>query len=102
MKKYLAEFIGTCVLTLFGCGSAVAANTLLAQSNVVVPLGFSTLLIAFAFGLSIVAMAYSIGNISGCHINPAVSLGMLVSGRMNVKDFVGYVISQFLGGILGA
>ena len=102
MKKYLAEFIGTCVLTLFGCGSAVAANTLLAQSNVGVPLGFSTLLIAFAFGLSIVAMAYSIGNISGCHINPAVSLGMLVSGRMNVKDFVGYVISQLLGGILGA
>ena len=60
------------------------------------------MLIAFAFGLSIVAMAYSIGNISGCHINPAVSLGMLVSGRMNVKGFVGYVISQLLGGILGA
>ena len=94
MKKYVAEFIGTCVLTLFGCGSAVAANTLLGKSNVVVPLGFSTLLIAFAFGLSIVAMAYSIGNISGCHINPAVSLGMLVSGRMEVKDFVGYVGSN--------
>lgn len=102
MKKYVAEFIGTCVLTLFGCGSAVAANTLLGKSNVVVPLGFSTLLIAFAFGLSIVAMAYSIGNISGCHINPAVSLGMLVSGRMDVKDFVGYIVAQFLGGILGA
>ena len=57
MKKYVAEFIGTGVLTLFGCGSAVAANTLLGKSNVVVPLGFSTLLIAFAFGLSIVAMA---------------------------------------------
>jgi len=59
-------------------------------------------LIAFAFGLSIVAMAYSIGNVSGCHINPAVSFGMLVAGKMEVKDFIGYVIAQFLGGIVGA
>lgn len=102
MKKYVAEFIGVSVLTLFGCGSAVASNTLLGKSNVMVPLGFSTLLIAFAFGLSIVAMAYSIGNISGCHINPAVSLGMLISGRMDIKDFIGYVAAQFSGGILGA
>ncbi|MEG2165047.1 MAG: aquaporin, partial [Ruthenibacterium sp.] len=73
MKKYLAEFIGTAVLVTFGCGSAVAANTLLANAIEPIPLAFSTLLIAFAFGLSIVAMAYSIGNVSGCHINPAVS-----------------------------
>ena len=60
------------------------------------------MLIAFAFGLSIVAMAYSIGNVSGCHINPAVSFGMLVAGKMEVKDFIGYVIAQYLGGIVGA
>ncbi|MEG0830612.1 MAG: MIP family channel protein [Anaerovoracaceae bacterium] len=102
MKKYCAEFIGTLVLVVFGCGSAVAANTLLGSSGAGIPLAFSTLLIAFAFGLSIVAMAYSIGNISGCHINPAVSFGMLVSGRMEVKEFIFYVIAQFLGGIAGA
>lgn len=102
MKKLIAEFIGTMVLVIFGCGSAVAANTLLGGVNVGIPLAFSTLLIAFAFGLSIVAMAYSIGNVSGCHINPAVSLSMLISGRMTVKDFIGYIIAQFLGGIAGA
>lgn len=102
MKKYIAEFVGTCVLVVFGCGSAVAANTLLAEAAVDVPLAYSTLLIAFAFGLSIVAMAYSIGNVSGCHINPAVSIGFLVSGRMNLTDFIGYIVAQFLGGIAGA
>ena len=102
MKKYIAEFIGTTVLVTFGCGSAVAANTLLGNSGQTVPLAFSTLLIAFAFGLSIVAMAYSIGNVSGCHINPAVSFGMLVAGKMTVKDFIGYIVAQFLGGIAGA
>lgn len=102
MKKYIAEFIGTAVLVVFGCGSAVAANTLLGNSGQTVPLAFSTLLIAFAFGLSIVAMAYSIGNVSGCHINPAVSFGMLVAGKMEVKDFIGYIVAQFIGGIAGA
>ena len=102
MKKYVAEFIGTMVLVTFGCGSAVAANTLLGNSGQGIPLAFSTLLIAFAFGLSIVAMAYSIGNVSGCHVNPAVSLAMLISGRMNTKDFIGYVVAQVLGGIVGA
>ncbi|MCP1102015.1 aquaporin Z [Aequitasia blattaphilus] len=102
MKKYIAEFIGTAVLVIFGCGSAVAANTLVANNGAEIPLAMSTLLIAFAFGLSIVAMAYSIGNVSGCHINPAVSIGMLVAGRMNVKDFVGYVVAQCLGAIAGA
>lgn len=88
MKKYIAEFIGTFVLTLFGCGAAAVAGAQL-----------GTLGIAFAFGLSIVAMAYAIGDISGCHINPAVSFGMLLSKRMTVKDFCGYVIGQFLGAI---
>ena len=91
MKKYTAELLGTFVLTLFGCGSAAVAGATL-----------GTLGIAFAFGLSIVAMAYAIGNISGCHINPAVSLGVLLSGKMSGKDFVGYVIAQFIGAILAA
>ncbi len=102
MKKYIAEGIGTLVLTLFGCGAAVTANTLVMSMGLTVPLGLTTLIIAVAFGLSIVAMAYSIGNVSGCHINPAVSIGMLVAGRMNVKDFVGYVVAQVVGATVGA
>lgn len=102
MKKYVAEFIGTFVLVLFGCGSAVAINTLLANNGAGVPLGFSTLAIAFAFGLVIVAMAYSIGKVSGCHINPAVSLAMWLTDRMNTEDLVGYVVAQFIGGFCGA
>lgn len=90
MKKYVCEFIGTAVLVLFGCGSAaIAGNTL------------GTLGIALAFGLSIVAMAYVIGNISGCHINPAVSLAMLINKKMSIKDFILYVVAQVLGAILG-
>lgn len=91
MKKYSAELLGTFVLTLFGCGSAAIAGATL-----------GTLGIAFAFGLSIVAMAYAIGNVSGCHINPAVSLGVFLSGKMNGKDFAGYVVAQFIGAILAA
>jgi aquaporin Z len=102
MRKYVAEAIGTLVLVVFGCGSAVAVNTLLAGINIQVPLAISDLTIAFAFGLSIVAMAYSIGRVSGCHVNPAVSLGMWVSNRMSTKDFIGYVVAQFIGAIAGA
>ncbi len=91
MKKYSAELLGTFVLTLFGCGSAAIAGQTL-----------GTLGIAFAFGLSIVAMAYAIGNVSGCHINPAVSLGVWMSGKMTGKDFAGYVIAQFIGATLAA
>lgn len=94
MKKYVAEFIGTFVLTLFGCGSAALTGGI---EGVLGVLG-----IAMAFGLSIVAMAYAIGDISGCHINPAVSLGCLISGRMTGRDFIGYVIAQFIGGICAA
>ncbi len=89
MKKYIAEFVGTFVLVLIGCGVAVVTD-----ANVVAT--------ALAFGLAIVAMAYSIGNISGCHVNPAVSLAMLLSKKMSVKDFIGYVIAQVLGALAGA
>ena len=94
VKKYLAELIGTFVLVFFACGTAAVVGC--------DPSGSGYLLTALAFGLVIVAMAYSIGNISGCHINPAVSLAMLIAGKMTVKDFVGYVVSQFLGAIAGA
>lgn len=90
MKKYVCEFIGTAVLVLLGCGSAAVAGETL-----------GTLGIALAFGLSIVAMAYVIGNISGCHINPAVSLAMLINKKMTVKDFGFYIVAQVLGAIAG-
>ena len=90
MRKYICEFIGTAVLVLFGCGSAAVAGGTL-----------GTLGIALAFGLSIVAMAYVIGNISGCHINPAVSFAMLLSKKMSIKDFLFYVIAQVVGAIAG-
>lgn len=94
MKKYIAEFIGTLVLTLFGCGAAAITGGI--EGNL------GILGIAMAFGLSIVAMAYVIGGISGCHINPAVTLGVLINGGISIKDAIGYWIAQFLGGIGGA
>ena len=94
MKKYIAECIGTFTLVLFGCGSAVVTGGI---DGVLGVLG-----IAMAFGLSIVAMAYAIGPISGCHINPAVSLAMLLTKQMKVKDFIGYVIAQVAGGFAAA
>lgn len=91
MRKYFAEFIGTFVLTFMACGAASFTA------------GYQGLLgvvgIALIFGLVVTAMAYSIGNISGCHINPAVSFGMLLSGRMSAVDFMGYVVGQILGGL---
>ncbi len=95
MKKYIAEFIGTFVLVLFACGTAAVVGC--SAEN-----GTGYLLTALAFGLVIVAMAYSIGNISGCHINPAVSIAMLASKKLSVKDFIGYVVAQFAGAIAGA
>jgi aquaporin Z len=94
MRKYLAEFIGTCVLVLIGCGTAMTVGC--------DPMaGSGYILTAFAFGLALLTMAYSIGNISGCHINPAVSLGMLISGRISLKDFGGYIVAQVLGALAG-
>ena len=92
-KKYLAEFIGTFVLVLVACGVAVLSKC---EGNA------GVLLTALAFGGVIVAMAYSIGNISGCHINPAVSVAVLINGGMKFKDFIFYVIAQFAGAIAGA
>jgi aquaporin Z len=97
MKKYVAELIGTFSLVLFGCGSAVIAG-----NAVVGPSGIGLLGISIAFGFAVVAMAYAIGGISGCHINPAVTIGVLAAGRMEVKDAVGYIVAQCIGAILGA
>ena len=94
IKKYIAEFIGTAVLVIFGCGTAMLVGCDAVN-------GSGYILTALAFGLVIVGMAYCVGNISGCHINPAVSLGVLVSGGMKVVDFIGYVIAQILGAIAG-
>ena len=88
MKKYISEFIGTLVLVLFGTGIAVVS-------------GGNLVATALAFGLAIVAMAYVIGGISGCHVNPAVSLAMLISKKMSIKDFICYVVSQILGALAG-
>ena len=90
MKRYVSELIGTMVLVLFGCGSAVIAGPTL-----------GTLGIAMAFGLSIIAMAYVIGDISGCHVNPAVSIAMWIDGRLNAKDTFLYIIFQCIGAIIG-
>ncbi|MBR3176518.1 aquaporin [Candidatus Saccharibacteria bacterium] len=89
VKKYIAEFIGTAILVLFGCGTAVVS-------------GGNLILTSFAFGLAIVAGAYAIGDISGCHVNPAVSLAMLISGKLSIKDFFGYVASQIAGAFAGS
>ena len=88
MKKLIAECLGTAFLVFIGCGAGMAVNNYVAT--------------AIAFGLAIVVLAYSVGNISGGHVNPAVSLGVLVAGKMSVKDFLGYVIAQVIGAIVGA
>ena len=90
MKRYISELIGTMVLVLFGCGSAAVAGSVLGNLG-----------IAMAFGLSIIAMAYVIVDISGCHINPAVSIGMWIDGRMEAKDMLMYIIFQCIGAIIG-
>ncbi len=95
LKKCLAEFIGTFVLVFFACGTAAVVGCSAVN-------GTGYLLTALAFGLVIVAMAYSIGNVSGCHINPAVSLAMLICGKLSIKDFAGYIVAQFAGAIAGA
>ena len=91
MKKYVCEFIGTLMLVLLGCGSAVIAGSYIGVIGV-----------ALVFGLAIVAIAYSVGRISGGHVNPAVSLAMLINKKISVKDFCGYVVAQILGAFAGA
>lgn len=95
MRKYIAEFIGTMTLVLLGCGTAMLVGCDAVN-------GGGYILTALAFGLVIVAMAYSIGNISGCHINPAVSLGVFMSGGMDAKDFCSYIVAQILGAFAGS
>ncbi len=95
MKKLVAEFIGTLWLVLGGCGSAVFAAAF-------PDLGIGFMGVALAFGLTVVTMAYAIGHVSGCHLNPAVSVGLWIGGRFSLKDLVPYVIAQVLGGISGA
>lgn len=91
VKKYVAELIGTFVLVFMGCGSAVLAGEKIGYLG-----------ISFAFGLSVVAMAYTIGGISGCHINPAVSISMLAAGKMKVKDTLIYILMQCVGAIIAS
>lgn len=99
MKKYFAEFIGTLALVFFGCGTAVVCGGFTGGTGD----GFlGVVAISLAFGLAIVASAYAIGHVSGCHVNPAVSLSMLVLGKISVGDFVGYVIAQVLGAFAGS
>ncbi|MFD1293214.1 aquaporin Z [Lutibacter holmesii] len=95
MKKLVAEFIGTLWLVLGGCGSAVLAAGY-------PELGIGFVGVAFAFGLTVLTMAYAIGHISGCHLNPAVSIGLWVGGRFDKKELIPYIIAQVLGGIAGA
>lgn len=95
LKKFCAEFIGTFVLVLFACGTATVLNCSAEARG-------AYILTALAFGLVIVAMAYSIGSVSGCHINPAVSLGVLLTGGMSFVDFIVYIVAQFAGATAGA
>lgn len=95
MKKYLAEFIGTFWLVLGGCGSAVLAAAF-------PEVGIGLLGVSFAFGLTVLTMAYAIGHISGCHLNPAVSIGLCVAGRFSSKELFQYIVAQVLGGIAAA
>jgi aquaporin Z len=97
LKKYAAELIGTMVLVLMGCGSAVIAGKNFAGLG-----GNGNVGIALAFGLAVLVMVYAIGSISGCHINPAISISMLAAGKLSVKDTVGYVVFQCVGAVIGA
>ena len=94
MKKYVAEFTGTFFLVFIACGVAAVSGCKFPEAGYIAT--------ALAFGLTIVAMAYSIGNVSGCHVNPAVSIGVCVAGKMTVAECIKYIISQFLGAICGA
>lgn len=97
MKKFTAELLGTFSLVLFGCGAAVVSGI-----STTGPAGIGLLGISFAFGLAVVAMAYAIGGITGCHINPAITIAMLVAGKIKINDALTYIVAQFTGATLGA
>lgn len=102
MKKYLAEFIGTFSLVLFGCGAAVVAGKSIPITVADAPAGIGLLGIALAFGFAVVVMCYAIGPISGCHINPAITIAMLVAKKISFTDTIGYIIAQLAGATLAA
>ena len=99
-NRLAAEFIGTLWLVLGGCGSAVLAAVFVGPNNY--PLGIALVGVSLAFGLTVLTMAYAIGHISGCHLNPAVSVGLWAGGRFPASDLIPYIIAQVLGGIAGA
>lgn len=102
-RKYIAEFIGTAILVALGCGTVVGSTTLTGALGLKgSALAISSVVIAIAFGVSVIISAYSVGNISGAHLNPAISFGMLLDGRLSLIDFIGYVVAQFLGAIAAA
>lgn len=101
IRKFISELVGTCILVIFGCGTAVAANqyvTSIFQAG----LPFNMLLISFAFGLTLMALVYTIGKVSGAHVNPAVSIASLIDGRISLFECIYYICAQVLGGIFGA
>ena len=102
LRKYLAELLGTMFLVFFGCGTAVAATRYVTDQQLVAPQIFTWLLIALAFGLSLVAIITIFGRVSGAHVNPAVSIACLIDGRMNLRDCVCYIAAQIIGACAGA
>ena len=104
VKKFISEVVGTMLLVLFGCGTAVAANKYVSTAfgGSAIGLAFNMLLIALAFGLILMALAYTIGKVSGAHVNPAVSIAMLIDGRISVFECIYYIVGQILGSVAGA
>jgi aquaporin Z len=101
-KKLTAELLGTFWLVFGGCGSAILAAKFLDAQNLNVNYGIGLVGVAFAFGLTVLTMAYAIGHISGCHLNPAVSVGLCVSGRFSSKEVIPYIVAQVAGGLIGS
>ena len=100
-KKLLAEFLGTMWLVFGGCGSAVFAAKVVAEGSSPINLGIGFVGVAFAFGLTVLTMAYAIGHISGCHLNPAVSIGLCTAGRFSAAELIPYIVAQVGGAIAG-
>jgi aquaporin Z len=101
-KRFAAELLGTFWLVFAGSGSAVLAAKFLDTGNPCINLGIGLVGVALAFGLTVLTMAYAIGHVSGCHLNPAVSVGLAAGGRFKVQDVPPYLVAQVLGGVLGA
>ena len=102
VKKFAAEFVGTAIMIFTGIAVAISVNTMLSANSVGVPMGFSVTVTALAFGLGITAMYYCFGHISGANLNPAVSFGLMLSGKLSPVDFAVYAVAQIGGGIAGA